>query len=80
MGEYDRHVNDAKVQVTQMLCSLVSDDERKHRYAVEGLPQAIDNLNKAWDELTDCLVRQRIERGGEVLRLLDQLAEAKKSR
>ncbi len=78
MSDYDQRVFSAKNEITQLICSLVSDDERKHRFAVEMLPGAIDNLNKAWDDLTNCLVRQRIERGDEVLRLLDKLAEAKK--
>ncbi len=80
MGEYDRHVADAKQQVTQVVCGVVSDDERKHRFGVEQLPGAIDHLNKAWDELTNCLVRQVQERDREIRSLLDQLAEAKKIR
>jgi hypothetical protein len=78
--DYDRYVSDAKHQVTQLLCSVVSDDERKHRFGVEQLPGAIDGLNKAWDELTDCLVRQVAERDREIRSLLNQLAEAKKTK
>ncbi len=78
MSNYDRHVSDAKMRVTEVICMVVSSDEKKHERGIELLPGAVDDLNKAWDALTDCLVRQRIARGDEVLRLLDQLAEAKK--
>jgi hypothetical protein len=78
MSDYDRRVSDAKQEVTRLICSIVSSDEKKHEYGVENLPGAIDNLNKAWDALTDCLVRQRTERDREIVSLLNQLAEAKK--
>lgn len=42
------------------------------------MAQALDSLNKAWDELTDALVRQRDERDKQIARLMNELAEAKK--
>lgn len=78
MSDYYRYVHEAKHSVTEAICLIVCSDEKKHERGLELLPGAVDRLNKAWDELTDCLVRQRNERGEEVLRLLDLLAEAKK--
>lgn len=78
MSNYSRHVGEAKARVTDAICMIVSSDEKKHQRGIELLPGAVDDLNKAWDELTDCLVRQRDARGIEVMSLLDQLAEARK--
>lgn len=71
MSGLDRAVWDAKMRATKALCGLPDCDGR------DEMASAIDGLNKAWEALTDALVRQRDERGAEVLRLLDALAEAK---
>ena len=80
VSHYDDCVYSSKREVTRLICSLVSEDERKHRFAVEQMPGAIDNLNKDWDELTSALVRQREERDHVIQSLINQLAEAKKPR
>jgi hypothetical protein len=78
MSGYDDAVFAAKQNVTKLVCDVASDDQRRHRFGVEQLPGAIDHLNKAWDELTNCLVRQRTERDEQISRLISELAEAKK--
>lgn len=77
-GSYDRRVWNAKDNVTKLVCDAASSDERRHNFGLEQLPGAIDELNKAWDELTNCLVRQRNERDEQISRLISELAEAKK--
>ena len=72
---YDREVWDAKDGATKTLLGLGSG-----KVTIEDMGHAVDRLNKAWDDLTNCLVRQRDERSSEVLRLLDELAEAKRKR
>ncbi len=72
---WDLRVSDAKSHVTTMLCRTVEDPRLIH-----DLAGAIDNLNKAWDELTDALVRQREERDRVIRRLIDELAERKEAR
>jgi hypothetical protein len=74
---YDRRLSDAKQAVITMLCNL---QDPNTKFTHMDLARTIEDLNKAWDELTDALVRQRDERGAEVLRLLDQLAESKRIR
>lgn len=74
---YDHMLFDAKDHVTRTLCDL----QRQSKDAdVSALASAIDNLNKAWDALTDCLIRQRDERDEQIIRLIDELAEAKKGK
>lgn len=75
MGDYDRLLRGAKDAVTEMLCNLQSKDTR---FTTMDLACRIDDLNKAWAELTDCLVRQRNERDEQIRRLIDALAEARK--
>lgn len=72
MSGLDRAVWDAKMRATKALIGLPDCDGR------DEMASAIDGLSKAHDELADALVRQRDERGREVLRLIDALAEAKK--
>lgn len=71
MSGLSRAVWDAQVRATKALCALADNDAR------DEMASALDGLNKAHDALTDALVRQVQERGEEVLRLLDRLAEAK---
>jgi hypothetical protein len=71
---YDRNLSWAKENVTKMICRLAS----KEGCDPMDVSAAVNDLNKAWDELTDCLVRQREERDRQILSLIDELAEAKK--
>lgn len=70
MAGYDRALWDAKDRCTKALLGKPFD-------AME-MAGALDSLNKCWDELTDCLMRQRKERDDQILRLINELAEAKK--
>ncbi len=67
---YDRNVSDAKQRTTAAL--MEKDLDRV------SIGRAFDELNAAWDALTDALVRQRAIRDKQILSLLDQLAEAKR--
>jgi hypothetical protein len=80
MSNYDEGVFRAREEMTKLLVVLVSGDTRKRDYAIEQLPDAVECLNRAWDELTNCLVRQRRERDEQISRLMSELAEAKKPR
>lgn len=75
---YQRVVSDVKSRLTEVICMVVSNDEKKHERGIELLPGVVDDLNKAWDELTDCIVRQRNERDAQIRKLIDELAEARK--
>jgi hypothetical protein len=77
MGSYDLRLSDAKRAALSACCRL--NDPKDHN-AVPHMAQSLDDLNAAWDALTDCLVRQRSELEGQVLRLIHELAEAKKGR
>jgi site-specific recombinase len=78
-GKYDREVFDAKHHATQCLCRLItSNKDGQPIGTVDDVASALDRLNKAWDALTDCLVRQREERDRRILSLIDELAEARK--
>ncbi len=77
MGDYDLRVSDAKRYATQCVCRL---SDPKSADAATNMAAALDDLNVAWDALTDCLVRQRDELGKQVLRLIHELAEAKRPR
>lgn len=70
---WDRRVSDAKHEATVALCKFVRDS--KGSVDTDGLARAIDELNKAWDGLTDVLVRQRKERDRVIRHLIDELAE-----
>lgn len=72
MGNYDQRLRWAKDAVTTMICNLQAPDTK---WTLMDLARSVDDLNKAWDELTDCLVRQRTERDAQILRLIDELAE-----
>lgn len=72
---YDRRVSDAKETVTGMLMNL---QDPNSRFTILDVARSVDDLNKAWDELTSCLVRQREARDREIASLLNQLAEARK--
>ncbi len=74
MGGYDMRLSDAKRFATECLIRASKDTKAD----LSNLAGAIENLNKMWDELTDCLVRQRDERDRQILSLIDELAEAKK--
>lgn len=72
MSQYSDAVHHAKTRATRAMLALPASEARME------MAGAIDDLNRAWDDLTNAIVRQRDERGSEVLRLLDELAEAKK--
>jgi hypothetical protein len=74
---YDSQLFDAKHAVTLAVCRATRDPSGD---ALPHLASAIDTLNEKWDELTDCLVRQRQERDEQIRRLIDELAEAKKGK
>lgn len=73
MSGYQDRVNDCKSAVTKQICQIAAGHGD-----IMDLASYIDNLNKAWDELTDCLVRQRDTRDAQIFRLMNELAEAKK--
>jgi hypothetical protein len=77
VSNYDLRVSDAKRAVISCVCRL--NDPKDHN-AVPHMESAVDDLNAAWDALTDALVRQRDELGEQVLRLINELAEAKKGK
>jgi hypothetical protein len=74
---YDRNLSDAKHAATTMLCELVKTETR---FTIMDMAGKVDDLNKAWDELTDHLVRQRDARDATISHLLDQIAHLKKGR
>jgi hypothetical protein len=76
MSGLDRAVWDAKSAATKALMDLVRDGKTCGD-DIHNMANALDNLNKAWDSLTDRLVAQREERGREVLDLLNRLAEVR---
>jgi hypothetical protein len=72
VSRYDVRMSDAKQAVTKALCGLAAGNPGLD---VGGLATAIDNLNRAWDQLTDALVRQRDERDEQIGRLMNEVAE-----
>ena len=75
MSGRDRAVWDAKQNATRALCDFAG--AGVDGGLVDRMASALDVLNKAWDELTDALVAHREERGEEVLRLLNKIADLK---
>lgn len=73
MRNHDAAVSAAKNHATKTVCRVAG----KTADPME-MGQAIDELNKAWDELTDALVRQRSERDRLIVELLNELAERPK--
>lgn len=61
--------------VTRLLWDKVKEDLTD----LQDLANAIDELNNKWDELTNCLIRQRDERDIKISSLINELAEAKKN-
>lgn len=80
-GRYRRSLSDAKEAATRSICNLAKNDRDGKPLcdgeAMHWVASAVDTLNKAWQDLLDCVDRQCEERGGKVLDLLDELAEAK---
>ena len=77
MRNYDSRVFDAKDRATRMLIEL----QRANKDAdVTPMASALDELNQAWDALTDALVRQRNELGERILILINEIAEEKKGK
>ena len=72
--DYDAVLRGAKKRVTQLLC------QKEAGGHILELGGAIDDLNKAWDELSDCLVRQVEARDTEIRVLLNRIAELNKPR
>ena len=75
MPNYDSAVSWAKEHATKTLLRI---DREKEKFNSMDMAQALDDLNKAWDALTDCLVRQKEERDELITKLINELAEAKK--
>lgn len=80
MSEVSRRLGWAKDAATKAIVDMTRDVANGREPDVNGMAHVIDDLNKRWDELTDVLCAQRDERGAEVLRLLDELAEAKREK
>lgn len=84
MSNYDLRVSDAKAAATRAVANLAKNDRQGKPLcdgdAMQWVATAVDDLNKAWDALTDALVRQRDECGEQVVRLIHELAEAKKGK
>ncbi len=76
MRDYDGAVRAAKDHALKTLCRM----NAKPPACSDDVAQAFDCLNKAWDDLTDALVRQREERDKAIRRLMDELAERKETR
>ena len=70
---YDTLVWNAKDAVNKEIYRLTQEQA-----GVADLAARIDDLNAAWDALTDALVRQRDERDTLISELISRLAEAKK--
>jgi hypothetical protein len=70
---YERAVSDARAAALKAVVNLgkLKVDEN----ALMWVTGALDTLNKAWDQLTDALVRQRDERDDQIRRLINELAE-----
>ena len=78
-SDYDRALSDCKHAVTQLICRAISDlHQHDEKGALDQLASGVDNLNGAWDALTDALVRQRDERDHQIRRLINELAERRK--
>jgi hypothetical protein len=82
---YDRLVYDTRDRMRQLLVRLTNDTDKAgkpvcDRWYPEQIVNAFEEHYKAWDELTNCLIRQREERDEQIRRLIDELAEAKKGR
>jgi hypothetical protein len=73
MVDYDGALLAAKHRMTKVLCREGGPDRSE-------IATAIDELNAAWDELTDCLVRQVEARDAEIRSLLNKIAELNKKR
>lgn len=76
MSNYDTQLRGAKDAVTNTLLKLISKDPGP--WTLQDLAARIDDLNKAWDELTDALVRQRETRDRFISELVNRLAEAER--
>ncbi len=82
MSNYDLIVSDAKRDALRAVIRL-NENDKSGKPVCDGwnandVANTIDNLNKAWDALTDALVRQREEYQKQVERLIHELAEARK--
>lgn len=79
MNYYESQLHAAKDAVTDMLHRLVAKEAGTPcNYSVVDLATRIENLNKAWDELTDHLVRQRSARDETIDYLHNRIAELTK--
>ncbi len=75
--DYDGWLSDAKKKAIDALLCLSSGQGVVTK--VEGdMGHALDELNKAWDAMTAAIIRQRQERDRQIIRLIDELAEARK--
>lgn len=75
MIDYDGHLFNARQGASKALLNLSKAEANCD--AVNFMSTTLDGLNKAWDELTDCLNRRIKERDWEIKRLLNELAESK---
>jgi ribosomal protein L29 len=80
---YDQKVFDAKDRVTRVIVELTAKEitpEQFRNLSIADMAKAVDDLNKAWDELTNALVRQREVRDEIISDLFAKIAELKKER
>jgi hypothetical protein len=80
---YDLMLSDAKAALLEAVAHLGRND-RQNKPLCDGEAErqvacAVDELNKAWDRLTDALIRQRDERDRQIVRLINELAEARRA-
>lgn len=74
MTDYDGSLRAAKTNMEKTTLAVARKDAN---VGASEIDQAVSGLNKAWDELTCALIRQRDERDAMIRRLLDELAEGK---
>lgn len=73
----DSRLFDAKQRMTQSLVLFTRNNPTCDCHEVAC---SVDELNNAWDKLTDALVAQREERDRIIADLINQLAEVKQKR
>jgi len=71
MKDYDGNLYSAKRAATDALLNLSRNPESGQM----DMAAALDSLNKAWDELTDYLIRQNKARDLRISELTDELTE-----
>lgn len=80
MEHYDRELANAKGAVTKQIIYLERSIHAQEPCNTSDLAAAIDDCNRKWDALTDCLVRQREEYAERINALIFEIAELKKGK